>query len=276
MLIDKIINNNIVSSLDEKGSEIVVMGRGLGYKMKPGQEVDIEKIEKVFHMDSHSESEKLKELLADMPLEHIQVSNEIIHYAMTIINKELNKSIYLTLTDHISFAIERYNKGLNFKNALLWEIKRFYHQEFLVGIRALEIIKDKISVELPEDEAGSIAMHFVNAELNTEMNKTEDITRTIQNILNIVKYHYKLKMDEESLYYERFITHLKFFLQRVLLKKTVEGGDTIFYDMVKNQYSEEHKCAEKIKTFIQQEYDYIVSAEEMTDLTIHIKRITTP
>ena len=49
MLIEKIINNNIVSAVDSKGREVVVMGRGLGW-MKPGRQIQENKIEKVFRI----------------------------------------------------------------------------------------------------------------------------------------------------------------------------------------------------------------------------------
>lgn len=77
MVIDKIINNNIVSAFDEKGLEVVIMGRGIGFQMKRGQEVPAEKIEKIFRIKSQSIAEQLKELLAKMPLEQVQISNEI-------------------------------------------------------------------------------------------------------------------------------------------------------------------------------------------------------
>ena len=163
MVIDKIINNNIVSAFDEKGLEVVIMGRGIGFQMKRGQEVPAEKIEKVFRIKSQSIAEQLKELLAKMPLEQVQISNEIISYAKKTMKLKLNQSIYVTLTDHISFAISRCKKGIHLENALLWEIKRFYPQEFELGRYAVELVKKRLNVEMPEDEAGFIALHFVNA-----------------------------------------------------------------------------------------------------------------
>lgn len=276
MLIQKVINNNIISAYDEKDREVVVMGRGIGFMGKPGQEVDHEKIEKIFSMDNQSEADQLKKLLADMPLEHIQASNEIILYADKILNKELNKSIILTLTDHISFAIDRFQQGQVFYNALLWEIKRFYQKEFAVGVRALEIIYEKTGVKLPEEEAASIAMHVVNAELNMDMSYAMDMTKMIQGILSIVKYYYKMNINEDSLYYERFVTHLKFFSQRNLIKMNEPEKEEELYEMVKKQYADAYKCAEKIKSFIEKEYSIKVPEDEMMYLTIHIKRITTP
>lgn len=274
MKIDKIINNNLIRTFDNNGKEVLVMGCGLGFQKKIGDTVDQSKIEKIYAIENKSDSNKLMTLLSEIPLEYIQVSNEIISYAKYSLGKRLNDNIYISLTDHISFAIERYKQGLNFNNALLWEIKRFYNHEFLIGKEALAIIKKRLNIELPEDEAASIALHIVNAQLNSRnMNDTLDITKIIQNILNIVKFHFNIELDEYSLHYERFITHLKFFAQRMLSGKVIKSDDNNFCDMIREQYKDEYLCAEKIKKYIQKEFNHEISDEEMMYLTVHIKRV---
>ena len=274
MKIDKIINNNLIRTFDNNGKEVLVMGCGLGFQKKIGDTVDQSKIEKIYAIENKSDSNKLMTLLSEIPLEYIQVSNEIISYAKYSLGKRLNDNIYISLTDHISFAIERYKQGLNFNNALLWEIKRFYNHEFLIGKEALAIIKKRLNIELPEDEAASIALHIVNAQLNSrDMNDTLDITKMIQNILNIVKFHFNIELDEYSLHYERFITHLKFFAQRILSGKVVKSDDANFCEMIKEQYKDAYLCAEKVKKYILKEFNHEISDEEIMYLTVHIKRI---
>ena len=48
MKVDKVINNNLVRSHDDADREIMVMGRGLGFKKKPGDPIEREKIEKIY------------------------------------------------------------------------------------------------------------------------------------------------------------------------------------------------------------------------------------
>lgn len=274
MKIDKIINNNLIRTFDNNGKEILVMGCGLGFQKKIGDTIDRRKIEKIYAIENKNDSNKLMNLLSEIPLEYIQVSNEIISYAKYSLGKRLNDNIYISLTDHISFAIERYKQGLNFKNALLWEIKRFYNHEFLIGKEALTIIKKRLDIMLSEDEAASIALHIVNAQLNSrDMNDTLDITKMIQNILNIVKFHFNIELDEYSLHYERFITHLKFFAQRILSGKVVKSDDANFCEMIKEQYKDAYLCAEKVKKYILKEFNHEISDEEIMYLTVHIKRI---
>lgn len=275
MKIDKVINNNLIRAFDENNKEVLVMGCGLGFQKKIGQLIDKSKIEKIYFLDNKNDSNKLMTLLSEIPLEIIQASNEIISYAKYSLGKKLNDNIYISLTDHISFAVERAKQGINFKNALLWEIKRFYNHEFLIGREAVQIIKKRLDIDLPEDEAASIALHIVNAQLNSNnMNETLDITKMIQHILNIVKYHYNLELDGYSLHYERFITHLKFFSQRIFSGKTINEEDSNLCELMKKKYKEAYECVYKIEKYINKEFNHDLTEEERMYLAVHINRIT--
>lgn len=276
MKVKKVINNNIVQSTDEFGKDVLVIGKALGFKKKPGDAIDQTLIEKVYTSNKDMPTNKLTELLAKVELEHVQVANEIINFAKASLGKKLSENIYLTLTDHIDYAIERYHNGLPIKNALLWEIKRFYNHEFLIGKEALNIIEAKLGIKLPEDEAGFIALHIVNAELDmSQVSEVSNMTKIIQNILNIIKYHYKIDLDKYSLNYERFITHLKFFIHRLYRGVELESDkDAGFLFILKERYKDEYQCALKIRDYIMKEFHRDLKEDEMIYLTIHIRRIT--
>ncbi len=181
MKVIKVINNNIIKSYDAKNQEVLVMGCGIGFKKKPGDEVDDSLIEKIYTNIDKTTSNRLTELLEKVPLEHIQLTNDIISYAKASLGKKLNDNIYLTLTDHINFAISRIRQGLTLKNALLWEIKRFYNHEYLVGKESLAMVEKRLGIVLPEDEAGFIALHLVNATMDfAGMEQTAEATKIIQ------------------------------------------------------------------------------------------------
>ncbi|MGE1210639.1 BglG family transcription antiterminator LicT [Bacillus pumilus] len=273
MIISKVINNNVVSAYDDEQHELVIMGRGIAFQKKSGDPIDEERIEKVFSIQNKDISEKFKTLLYDIPIEYMQVCEAIIDHARTTLNKNLNDSIYVTLTDHITFAIERHQKGMDIKNALLWEIKRLYKDEFMCGVEAIRIIQDKLNIHLPEDEAGFIAMHIVNAELNEEMPNVIQITKLIQDILNIVKYHFQIDLDEESLNYFRFVTHLKFFGQRLFNETQMENQNEFLYEVVKEKNTAAFQCAEKINDYVQKEHNRSLIEDEMLYLTLHIDRV---
>ncbi|MCC3867401.1 BglG family transcription antiterminator LicT [Terrisporobacter mayombei] len=274
MKITKVINNSFVCAYDSNNKEVVVMGKGIGFKAKEGDIVSKKRIEKIFIMDDKSSVDKFKQLLEKLPLEHFRLSYEIISYARRTLGQKLNENIYITLTDHINFAVKRFKKGMMFPNPLLWEVKQFYKSEYLIGEYALRLIKEKLEIEMNEDEAASIALHIVNAEYNTNMNDALKITTLISDIVKIINDFYRIKLDEESLHYSRLITHLKFLSQRLFLNETIKDTDDILVDMITSRYEKEFECSLRIKEYIEKKYEHEVSREELAYLAVHIKRVS--
>jgi beta-glucoside operon transcriptional antiterminator len=275
MRVIKAINNNVVSAKDDTGREFVVMGRGIGFKAKEGAMIDEERIEKVFYMDNQNTIDHFKELLANIPMQHFKVSNDIISYAKQILNKKLNQNIYITLTDHINFAVERYNQGMMFENPLLWEVQSIYKNEFQIGQYAIKHISEHLGVFFPEDEAASIALHIVNAEYNTVMADAMNMTKMVPFIVDIVKEYYHTEIAEDSLHYERFITHLKFLAQRIINRELLDSQEAELHNVVIHLYPKEYECSQEIAKYIEKTYAYKITDEELVYLTVHIRRVIT-
>ena len=275
IIIEKVINNNIISAYEKSGAEVIVMGRGIGFKKKQGEVVPADQISKIFRIKSRTLTEQFKELLANMPLERVRISDEIISHAKDHLKLKLNQSIYVTLTDHINFAIERVSQGIEPQNALLWEIKRFYPQEFQLGIYALELIHDRLGILLPEDEAGFIALHFVNAEYGTDIRDAVKFPDQMQAIVDIVEHDLGILLDESSLHYERFMTHIKFLIQRIYRKELLSSEDRELSLMMQRKYPREYQCSVKVAKYIMQATGCRLSEEEIMYLSVHIRRVTT-
>lgn len=272
MQIIKIINNNVISSIDDKGREIVVMGKGIGFSKKQGEELEEAKIEKIFSLPGEGANQYMQ-LVADMPYENIRITEKVITYAETTLGCRLNKNIYITLTDHLSYAIERKKQGIAFSNALLWEIQKFYNAEYQVGNRAIEMVQEELGIALSEDEAGFIALHLVNAEMDGDMRESVNMPGMIKDILNIVRYTFQIELDEKSLSYERFVTHLKFFVQRVVSGEDCDKSDEEFELIIAERFPRSHDCANKIKDYMSKKVRYAVSDVEVSYLAVHIHRI---
>lgn len=96
----------------------------------------------------------------------------------------------------------------------------------------------------------------------------------MQEITNIVKYYFKVSFDEDSVYFYRLSTHLKFFCYRLLHQgEVVENNDEKLYAVIKKKYLNAYRCMEKISLYLNEKYDYQLSNEERLYLTIHIARI---
>jgi len=273
MKIAKILNNNVVVVTADDGREQVVMGRGLAFQKRVNDTLDTSLVEKVFALQSNALTGRLSELLSDIPIEVITTTELIINAARNQLGQKLHESVFVALCDHCHFALERHRQGISVPNVLKWEIKMLYPREYALGIDALDLIEKRIQVRLPEDEAGFIALHLVNAQLGGDITEVSHITDFMQEVLQIVKYRLRLDYVPESLSYNRFVNHLKFFAQRMLGKKGVVSDDESLHDVVRDKYPAAYQCAVIVDKHIQQKYRYALSNEERLFLTIHIERI---
>lgn len=268
MKLIKELNNNAL--VVDDGSEKVVLGRGIGFGLSVGDEVDQTKIDHIF--SSESKNNLLIELIREIPESCLEISEEIIMYAQSVLQKKLSDSIYITLTDHIHFIIERYKQAIMPSNPLKYEVQRFYAAEYQIGKKAVELLEDEYEMNLNDDEAASIALHIVNAELDSDMYTSAEVIKLMDNIMQIIKYNLKIEFDEKSMNYQRLITHLKFFVQRVVKREQYEQ-DNPLYAIVKQNYPIAYECILRVKEFIEVTYDFQVSADECTYLMIHIQKL---
>lgn len=275
MKVEKILNNNAFISLDENGSEIIVMGKGIAFGKKQGNYVELSGGYKIFSNSDKELSQRLKNIVSDIPEQYMKITEHIVFILEKEYDKKINDIIYVSLTEHIHGAVERFKKGIQIKNPLLMDIKRLFKDEYEVSKQALEVIKEEFGIYFDEDEAGYIAQHIVNAQLDDNMSDVVNVTKIMQDILNIIKYTYRIEFNEESIYYYRFVTHLKFFAQRILNRSSYEDDNVEIFEVFKEKYVESYKCVLKIKEQIKKTYDYDLSKDEQLYLMIHIERITT-
>lgn len=275
VIIQRILNNNVVIVKNKKGQEEIVCGKGIAFKKKVGEFVDVSAINKVFTLRGRKELEYFQELWEEIPVEYFKVADDVVGMIKLELGKKISDTLYISLIDHIYMAVQRSEKGIQVRNAMMWDIQRFYPEEFHLGEKALGMIQKKLNVSLLQDEAAFIALHIVNASADgSDMTKVLEITKLIGEIETIVKRYYRMEFENESVYYYRFVTHLKFLAQRLVTKTTYDEEESELFTMVRDKYDQSYQCVERIAKFIQEEYHCGLSGEEKLYLTIHIERVT--
>jgi len=274
--IKRTLNNNSAIASNHDNVDVLVMGPGITFGKKTGDSVDISKVEKTLFLKDQNTMNKFTDLVIDVPMDQIEVAERIINLAKMKIGKKLNEIIYVNLTDHIHMAVKRAREGVLLSNPLKWDVARFYPDEFAVGKKAVEVINNSQEVALTDDEAAFIAVHFINAESDdsSQQNLAYEITKIIKECENIVKDYFNTEFDEESLNYYRFITHLKFFAQRVLQGKHYDDeDDEDLLQTLEHRYAEPYQCSKKIKEYIADKYNFTITGSELLYLTVHISRL---
>ena len=176
MKIEKVLNNNVVQALDNN-VEYIVMGKGLGFQKKVGDLVDKEKIEKTFVLENTEAVEEWSRVYVNLPDGEMQVFLNILTLLRLSCKPSFDPSFFIALADHLHYAIERSREGVSLQNPLAWEVRKFYPREYEIGKQALRLIAKDLEVQLADDEAASVALHFVNAQKDAglhEKRSTDD------------------------------------------------------------------------------------------------------
>jgi Transcriptional antiterminator len=275
LTIKKAYTNNIALVTDHSYNEFIVMGKGIAFQKRNGDTVNESQIEKKFILDSEKLAMKLTQLLNEVPLHYIEVTDRIVKMAERELKTEFNECIYITLSDHLNYAISRANRKIDLPNAMLCEIRKFYKNEFRAAKKAVDMIYNSEKTQLSDNEAGYITLHFVNAQMNSDsMTETISMVETINDIVKLVQEEFGITLDEESVSYIRFITHIRFFLKRIFSKELYESDDEdAIYHSLKIQYPKEDLCSEKIAQYVRKKYNVGISLEEKAYFIIQIHRV---
>ena len=272
ILVVKVLNSSVVL-VEEEGIEKIVLGKGIGFGKKPGDTIDDERVDKIF-LEKNIKLSYITDLAKEVPFQFFQITKEIITLAENNLNRKLNNNIYLTLTDHIYFAVERVKQGLFVPNKLYWEIKNYYPQEFNIAKQAIELLNARYNLTFPEEEASNIAFHLINAQTTTTQNlNTFQYAKMINSIVNLVKYSVGVPIDTSSIHYTRFITHIKFFVERFYANNQLQEDNNDLYEQISSLYPYAMHIGEKVKQYIDQTYHSSISDDEVVYLGIHINRL---
>lgn len=259
--------------IDTKGLERILIGRGIAFKKRVGETVEKAKIEKTFVVDSPNVADRFVQLIEEVPINRLEMVTLIIKSAEAELERTFDGNTYIGLADHINYAVNRFRNGETIQNALLLEIKKFYPREFASGLKVLEQISYYEGIELNEDEAGFIALHFINGGLNNDTAQTLLTTEMLQKVVLIVEDCLGIELDTESLNYVRFVTHLKFFIQRVIINEPRQESVPEMYEQVVQFYPKATESVGIIKHYLQEKLACRIYPEEEMYLILHVQRL---
>ncbi|MDW6005357.1 PRD domain-containing protein [Vibrio mangrovi] len=273
LTITKTLNSSVVL-VEQNGQPMIVLGKGIGYGKKPGTRIRYDDVSQVFMPVDNLYIRQMLDSIDSIPARYFELTQEIVSHAEQKIGQSLNHTIYFALTDHLHFAVERFQNDITLTNRVLWEIKTFYRTEFEIGEFALALLEEHLGVLLPEQEAANVAFHLINAQ-SSDSNETDGAkyAHLVGKIINIVRYTIGNDIATDDIHYTRFITHVKFFVARFFSGKMLPDDEDSLFEHFQRKYPKAISCAQKIRTYIRETYQQEISDEEITYLAVHIYRL---
>lgn len=273
LTIKKTLNSSVVL-VEQNGQPMILLGKGIGYGKKEGAQIKYDDVSQVFMPIDNLYVKQMLECIDSIPVVYFELAQEIVAYAEKVIGQKLNKAIYFSLTDHLNFAVERLKNNMEISNRVLWELKTFYQTEFAIGAHAVSLLGERLNLHFSEHEAANIAFHIINAQHGDSVDVNgAKYAQLIGKIVNIVKYTVGRDIAKDDIHYSRFVTHVKFFVERFFTGKMLNESEDPLFEHLQVKYPEAMNGAFKIRDYIADKYEETIPNEEVTYLAVHIYRL---
>ncbi|WP_227857283.1 PRD domain-containing protein [Clostridioides sp. ES-S-0056-01] len=206
--------------------------------------------------------------------QYFELSEYILQEAKKRLNISLNLSLIIPFTDHLVAAIDRAKSGISLPNLSLMEIKTIWKKEFEFSLWIISYIEEKMHINMSIDEAGYIAVYFVNDTGEPRANKSMEIVQIVTDIVNIIEKCFRIRLDKTSSSYIRLVTHLRFFIGRIIGSEVSRDDDNeVLYQYLLERNPNLKTCINYISQYIKNELNYDVTKSELVYLMIHLTQI---
>ncbi|MCI7647320.1 MAG: PRD domain-containing protein [Lactobacillus johnsonii] len=272
----QILNNNVAIVHTRDNKQNIVMGRGVAFHKQKGDLIQEENVDKVFEIKDKNTVNDLTTLLANVPLDFVTTSYDLIDQVQAKYKFAVEPYIYVTLTTHLFGAYQRLikdEKDINY----LPDLSNTYPIPYQIADDVITGFRNSLDISFPESEHKSIALHFINAHtsesINEDKNQTEndEIIEVVQAELNRNGIY---RTQQNANDYDRLLVHLKYFINR--LNNNEPDSLPISEGMIgeiETNYSQAWHIVQRIKELMEEKLQIKLSLSEQTYLTIHIQRL---
>lgn len=268
MKIIHVLNNSAAICSSKSSKSVVVIGRGITFGKKEGDEIDNSRIDKTY-VDA---DKRIQNIIQKIPDEYFEMATIIIRYAERKLGIPLSDDAYVVISDHISGIMYRYKNNISIPFGFQEEAEVFYRQEYRIAEWILDYLDAALNVELPESEIGFFTIDIVNLSSNNDGMKE---LKTVMSVVNLVKGEVNKaypNINKNSFSYKRFITHLQYYAFRFVSGK--EYSDPLInFEFDKDFINQTSGLLESINEKLEKTYHHSMDKIEQDYLLLHLQRL---
>lgn len=265
----KALNNNMVL-IKEQGVEKILLAKGIGFNKKFGDILeDNLEVDKVFSIEDKKNQENLKEVYNRVDGEFVAICEEALAEISEELGEELNETIHIGLIDHLAIAMKRLKNKEQINNPFIVEIETLYSVEFEMAKKIVNKLQDKYEIDFPEGEIGFITLHIHSARSGKMLSNSIKYSYLSNKIIIYIEEKFNSKIDKRSLDYARFLSHVRFTIERVLTDTVLKNDLT---EIIKKSYPVSYEIAEGASKIIEETLDKKVCDDEVAYIAMHVER----
>ena len=268
-IVIKALNNNMVL-IKEQGVEKNLLAKGIGFNKKFGDILeDNLEVDKVFSIEDKKNQENLKEVYNRVDGEFVAICEEALAEISEELGEELNETIHIGLIDHLAIAMKRLKNKEQINNPFIVEIETLYSVEFEMAKKIVNKLQDKYEIDFPEGEIGFITLHIHSARNGKMLSNSIKYSYLSNKIIIYIEEKFNSKIDKRSLDYARFLSHVRFTIERVLTDTVLKNDLT---EIIKKSYPVSYEIAEGASKIIEETLDKKVCDDEVAYIAMHVER----
>lgn len=261
--------------MDKNNHELLLIGKGIGFNKRKGHPIQVNDSVEIYPMKYSEHDQKILELIDEIPGELILMVEDTMKGAEEILGTKLNYTLIFTLTSHIYYALKREDDIDSVTLPFQYGLDHIYPEEYEAAEYSVKYLKEKYNLPLKNSEVVFFTLHFVNAlPGSNKKSSAMDTANILHDIIEVFEEEELVDLENESVHFSRFLTHIRYFLIRQHEGKL--GKDDEFKqlsDFVSNKFEDASKIVQRIKFILEEKYNFTYSYEENVYLLLHTQRL---
>ncbi|MDO4474181.1 MAG: PRD domain-containing protein [Eubacteriales bacterium] len=268
--ISKVLNHNTIIAVSKSDNqEYLIMEKGIGFGKKVTQTVDATPDASVYSLQQVTKRGDARKLAQSIAPEFLEVANVVIQEAEKKFEK-IDYNILFPMADHIEYAVKRLKNHEILSNPLNDDIRLLFETEYQVALSVVPVLRQRMGVDLNEDEVGYIALHVHTAIENHELSDAITIAQAVRDCVSYVETVLGKKLDVMSLSYNRLMNHVRFMVARGMKG---EGIKLNMNDYMETRFPQEYEMAKEICNRLVEKLHFELSDVEYGYLAMHLQRV---
>lgn len=268
--IRKVLNHNTVIVIGcEDNQEYLIMGKGVGFGKKVSEQIECRPEDTIYSLQESTERGDAKELVKSVPPVYLEVAAGLLQEAQKVFGK-IDKRILFPLADHIAFAVARIRNQEQISNPLTEDIRILFHMEFKVAQSAVPVLREKMQVELDEDEVGYIALHIHSAIEDAKVSDAMQMAMAVRECVSLIEAEIGKPIEVMSLSYNRLMNHIRYMVARTMSGEQLKVN---MNDYMGVKFPQAFQMAKTICEKIGRNLKCELNEVEIGYLAMHIERV---
>jgi transcriptional antiterminator len=268
--VKKALNHNTLIAIGmEDNQEYLLIGKGIGFGKKVSERMEQPEDCTVYSLLEHTERGNAADLVKGIDPVFLEIAEQVLKEGERVFGK-IDWSILFPMADHIAFAVKRIQNQEQISNPLTGDIQALFHMEYKTAECIRPILKERLQVEIDEDEVGYIALHIHSAIEDENVALSMQIARTVRECIQLVEEETGMQIDVMSLSYNRLMNHVRYMAARALRGEKLKLN---MNDYMSVKFPEAFQIATTVCDHLSHRLKKQLDEVEIGYLAMHIERV---